>query len=742
MEMMNKSFKRQDTRYKQITITKIQKSNTTKIEDSQFQKFLCNLFIGYFLVIVSCFLVVDRFAAVADASVTLKVSASNPSEFQEQAVPIKSYLPKGIRPENVLDTGGLEVGYDVRKGQCYVRKEVALPAKGSVSYNVVIDDIWLVNEEGLERQRNYTYKLRDQLLRSDYAETAKAVAGEIEAGIQSVLDKQEENLIEKVAPIEHIGAYELNQETIARIKENIGILESLVIALVKGGTSAGSGGGKTLASGQSLTQKLKNESLLGRGKSPVGVLEAPARDVSTDAGALNQQFGDMRAGSCLSQEAVRYANAQNVSLETPENVRLDIVAQNPSSSPSEKEKETESQTLPVRYYLSEDVKVNDVLDPGGLDVGFDFEKSRYYVYKDNVLLRPGEKKIFSVMLRNKWFLDKFYLFTLKVHADNVSLALESRHFVPKQSFGTEQSSGTLRQKNDEIQSQLDQLLQAQAATELTEDYVAAFRIDQQRLNNVEAEIRKLEDMLITSGALETMTPESKDRICEEERDKRIIVAQKGSEVVKEFKIVASTMFKGKSPNRSTTWQLICGIVIFLGVISGSFYYLQAKEQKSAMLDALTGVFSRGYITERFREELNIAKNTNTKCSLLVLDVDKFKTINDKYGHAIGDTILKEFIIAIRKGIRATDLVGRFGGDEFLIILPTGDKERARKIAEGIVRIVEKSVININQQLFNITTSIGVAAYPDDSRTAEDMFKKADGALYMVKRKGGNGVAVV
>lgn len=658
---------------------------------------------------------------------TLKVSASNPSAFQEQTVSVKSYLPKGIRPENVLDAGGLEIGYDVKKGQCYVHKELVLPPKESVSYNVVIDDIWLVDGEDLERQRNYTYKLRDQLLRSDYAETAKAVAGEIEAGIQSVLDKQEENLIEKVAPIEHIGAYELNQETIARIKESIGVLESLVIALVKGGASAGSGG-KTLTSGQSLTQKLKDESLLGRGKSPVGVLEAPAQDASTDARALNQQFGDMRAGSCLSKEAVRYANAQNVSLETPENVRLEIVAQNPSDA--------ESQSVPVRYYLAEDIKVNDVLDSGGLDVGFDFEKSFYYVYKDNVLLQPGEKKIFSVVLRNKWSLDKFYLFTLKVHSDNVSLALESRHSVP------EQSSGTARRKNDEIQSELDQLLLAQPATELTEDYVAAFRADQQRLNNVEAEIRDLEDTLVSSGALETMTPESKERLCEEERDKRVILAQKGAKAVKEFKIMASTMFKGKSPNRSTTWQLIGGIVIFLGLISGSFYYVQVKEQKSAMLDILTGAFSRGYITERFREELKIAKNTGVKCSLLVMDIDKFKSINDTYGHATGDTIIKEFVIALRKGVRATDLVGRFGGDEFLVVLPTSDRERAFKIADGIVKIVARHAFKSMDQLFNVTTSIGVATYPDDSKTAEDMFLKADSALYGVKRKGGNGVAAV
>lgn len=659
---------------------------------------------------------------MAEASVTLKVSASNPSEFQEQTLTVKSYLPKGIRPENVLNAGGLEIGYDVKKGQCYVHKDLVLPAKGAATFNVEIDDIWLVNEGEMERQRNYTYKLRDQLLNSQYAETAKAVTGEIEAKIQSVLDKQDENLVEKATPIDHIGAYELNQETIRQIKENIGILESMVMALVSGGTSGGSDGGKSSGRGRALTQNQNNEILSGHGKSPVGVLDAPVQDAAKDAGAITQQFGSMRAGSCLSREAMRYASAGNVSLESPENVKLDIVAQNSS--------ETESQPLPVRYYLSEDVKINDIIDPGGLDVGFDFEKSLYYVYKDNVLLKPGEKKTFEVTLRNKWCLDKFYLFTLKVHADNVSQALESLHF------------GTVRQKNEEMQSRLDQLLQAQPSAELTEAYVAAFRADQQTLNDVEEELHKLEDMLVASGALDVMTPESKERLCEEEREKRIIIAQKGSEVVKEFKIVASTMFKGKSPNRSTTWQLISGIVIFLGLISGSFYYLQVKEQKGAMLDPLTGVFSRGYVMERFHEELNIARNTKTKCSLLVMDIDKFKNINDTHGHSIGDTILKEFVIAVRKGIRATDLVGRFGGDEFLIILPTGDKERARKIAEGIVRVVGKSVININQRMFNITTSIGVATYPDDSGTAEDMIIKADGALYAVKRKGGNGVAAV
>jgi diguanylate cyclase (GGDEF)-like protein len=96
---------------------------------------------------------------------------------------------------------------------------------------------------------------------------------------------------------------------------------------------------------------------------------------------------------------------------------------------------------------------------------------------------------------------------------------------------------------------------------------------------------------------------------------------------------------------------------------------------------------------------------------------------------------------MRKGIRATDILGRFGGDEFMIILPTGEKEIALKIGQSIARIVEGTAVKVNPQLtLNITCSIGVATFPDDSQTPEDLFEKADQALYQIKRKGGNGAA--
>src|SRR3989338_4885320 len=118
--------------------------------------------------------------AQAEAGMKFKISASNPSEFNEQTVSVKSYLPKGIQPDNVIDAGGLEIGYDVKQGQCYVHKEVVFAVKSSVTYVVEIDDIWLMDGAELEKQRAYARQLRDELQDSEYAE----VAGQLTEGIE------------------------------------------------------------------------------------------------------------------------------------------------------------------------------------------------------------------------------------------------------------------------------------------------------------------------------------------------------------------------------------------------------------------------------------------------------------------------------------------------------------------------------------------------------------------------------
>ena len=104
-----------------------------------------------------------------------------------------------------------------------------------------------------------------------------------------------------------------------------------------------------------------------------------------------------------------------------------------------------------------------------------------------------------------------------------------------------------------------------------------------------------------------------------------------------------------------------------------------------------------------------------------------------------EPVLKEFVIIIRKAVRANDRVGRFGGDEFLVILPSADKELTIKIAEQMRILMKEHSFRIKDTVINLTTSIGASVYPEDSLNAADMFNKSDTAMYRVKAKGGDGV---
>jgi two-component system, cell cycle response regulator len=208
-----------------------------------------------------------------------------------------------------------------------------------------------------------------------------------------------------------------------------------------------------------------------------------------------------------------------------------------------------------------------------------------------------------------------------------------------------------------------------------------------------------------------------------------------------MKLIAGSIFKGKGMATASTWAIINYIIIFLGLISSVFYFTHIRQRKGGMFDPLTGAFSKRYIMDRLKEEVKIAKGTGGHCSLMVMDMDKFKTINDTYGHSAGDMILKEFVIAIRKAIRATDLLGRFGGDEFVIVLPTAENTKALQVAEEIADSVRNHDIKIEKKKVTVTCSIGVAAFPEDSGTADDLFNKADKALYTVKQRGRDGAAL-
>jgi len=161
----------------------------------------------------------------------------------------------------------------------------------------------------------------------------------------------------------------------------------------------------------------------------------------------------------------------------------------------------------------------------------------------------------------------------------------------------------------------------------------------------------------------------------------------------------------------------------------------------AITDGLTGVYTRRYFTERFEEEAKRSAARKSHLAFLMIDADHFKAINDQHGHLTGDQVLKEISHVIREGVREIDIVGRFGGEEFCVVLPDTDMEGARVVAERIRKSAQKRVIKAYDNTVRVTLSIGVAVYPADGKTVEELMDKADWALYRAKSQGRNCVVV-
>src|SRR3990172_3681019 len=156
----------------------------------------------------------------------------------------------------------------------------------------------------------------------------------------------------------------------------------------------------------------------------------------------------------------------------------------------------------------------------------------------------------------------------------------------------------------------------------------------------------------------------------------------------------------------------------------------------AIIDELTKCYVRRYFEQRIREEFSRAERQKTALSILLMDVDEFKVVNDRYGHATGDLVLKEIAGAIKRNLRTYDLVARLGGDEFAIILPEVGFQDAYRVAEKIRT-------SAAQMLFpgiqcKVTVSIGIACHPLHHVSGiEGLMKKADVALYKAKQMGRN-----
>lgn len=161
-----------------------------------------------------------------------------------------------------------------------------------------------------------------------------------------------------------------------------------------------------------------------------------------------------------------------------------------------------------------------------------------------------------------------------------------------------------------------------------------------------------------------------------------------------------------------------------------------QTQLLACTDGLTGLFDHNHFLKDLSKLIAESAEKNLKLSLVMVDLDDFKYCNDRYGHTVGDTILKETAGILKDNVRHDDVIARYGGDEFVIILVNANQQRAYQIAERIRRKISRMSFDDpeSDHTFGITASIGIATYPDDAATAKNLIDSADKAMYRVKRQ--------
>ena len=166
---------------------------------------------------------------------------------------------------------------------------------------------------------------------------------------------------------------------------------------------------------------------------------------------------------------------------------------------------------------------------------------------------------------------------------------------------------------------------------------------------------------------------------------------------------------------------------------------QEKLEKLANVDPLTGLLNRRAILNKLEESIKHSKRYETNLSVIMLDIDHFKKVNDSYGHFVGDHVLKRIALFLQRRIRDTDIAGRLGGEEFLVVLPKAIMSSALTAAERIRdNLANTKMKNLMGDVFSITVSQGVASYkPGD--TVSSLVSRADAAMYGAKQNGRNRV---
>ena len=160
-----------------------------------------------------------------------------------------------------------------------------------------------------------------------------------------------------------------------------------------------------------------------------------------------------------------------------------------------------------------------------------------------------------------------------------------------------------------------------------------------------------------------------------------------------------------------------------------------QTREMAVTDYLTGVFNRRALIENLNKEITRARRYRVPLSTLLVDIDYFKMVNDTYGHSTGDLVLRKVTETMRAGVRDTDIIGRTGGEEFVILLPETRLEEAQKAAARLCQAIDALEIKTDKGTINVTISVGISSWDESMQSADDLLESADKAMYAAKEKG-------
>jgi len=210
----------------------------------------------------------------------------------------------------------------------------------------------------------------------------------------------------------------------------------------------------------------------------------------------------------------------------------------------------------------------------------------------------------------------------------------------------------------------------------------------------------------------------------------------GENVAYIFEIADSKRLMDLDENFYFVFAALIALFVLLIVFTVYYRLSQTKIEKLAIFDALTGVYTRGVLMRMIETEYERYRRYEKPFSLVMLDIDHFKTVNDTYGHKTGDAVLSGIAATMEKNIRKTDFIGRYGGEEFIVVLPETTKEGAVTVAENLRQAI---AANDFPSIGTVTVSCGVVEMHDEAQSVEALIDESDKKLYTAKRNGRNRV---